>query len=284
MLTLEAAQYQRVSGVPEAARRSGTQAALWLGALLGEQIDRTTRCFERSEVTFNVCVSTMMDMPFTTGWLDWRAVRAAARRHTCFAPENFTPAYECAGWGFMLAYARRRCAPGSVAIISVVDINLLDLSFWRENEAWGKSGFGVATIAIRMPAAGALRLETGLSRSAWPMGEFCVRLREWLDQSSSRLANTPFLPAGMDSIYPRFLDTRRLMPNLHAEYGHAFGSDTWIAFIAALGQGARDENDVFTATSASLRGCWAMADLRIARDATLAFAHEAEAAKCEVRA
>ncbi len=274
MLTLESAVYRAVPTVPASVRDGPLHAAGFVGALIGAEVERATANLRPDEVALNLCVSTMMDLPFATGWLRWGDIRAAAKSHTRLPPHNFSAAYECAGWGFALAYARRHCWPGAALVISVIDLNLFDISFWRDNADWGHSGFGISTVVLRVPADGAFRIEASASQSSYHMGEFCVALRKWMATSEARYANTPFLPAGMVGIYGHFLPADRVLPDLHELHGHCFGSDTWVSYITHLGSGRLQRGGHYTATSASLRGYWAITDLRLAEDGLFGFVDE----------
>jgi hypothetical protein len=271
MLVLEAATYRAVPTVPAGVRESSAQAAGFMGRLIGEEIERVSVHLRPEDVALNLCVSTMIDLPFITGWLRWSDVREAAAAHTRLPPQNFTASYECAGWGYAVAYAHRHCWPGSVQIVSVVDLNLLDISFWRDNADWGKSGFGIATVVLRVPDNGDFHIETGASQSPFHMGEFCAALRKWLATSPSPWTNTPFLPDTMVGIYDHFLPKERVLPNLHAQYGHCFGSDTWISYITNLAEGRLQRGERYTATSASLRGFWVITDVQVARNGVFGF-------------
>ena len=198
----------------------------------------------------------------------------AAAAVTRFPPQNFSPSYECAGWGFALGYARRHCKPNSIVIVSVVDVNPWDISFWRASDHWGKSGFGISTVVFRVPPDGKFDINFGQSQSSYHMGEFCIELRKWLNSSKSERANVPFLPENMVGIYSQFLDTNRVLPDLHHKFGHCFGSDTWISYIVHSEQGLVVPGLVYTATSASLRGYRAIMDMRVSETATLAFTGE----------
>lgn len=261
MLTLEAA-FHRPAGPLGPAERTPEGAAEMFGALLGSEIAQA--CDGRDdEVALSFTVSTIMDMPFASQWLSWDAIRAVAREITPAAPRNFTASYECAGWGYALGYARRRLPEGGLVAITVADVNLLDIGFWRESEHWGRSGFGVATVLLRLPPADKIRMITGAAKSTQAMGEFCVDLRKWLANTPEGLANTPFLPPEMAAIYDHFLPMARIMPDLHARFGHAFGSDTWLSWITHLDGGLLRPGETHIATSASLRGFWAICDLAI---------------------
>lgn len=267
-MLLEAVHYRPVPVLPEAIRQGGADTARVLGDLIGAEIAATTARFGDEPMAFSIAVSTIMDMPFTAGFVTWPQIAARIRRHTRHVPSNFTASYECAGWGFALDYAARRCPQGGRVLLVVADLNMLDISFWRGNEMWGHSGFGISTVVLTLPPVGERSLRTRVAKSAQGMGEFCADLRQWLGQSPATLANVPFLPEGMSSIYDHFLPKGRIMPDLHADWGHCFGSDTWISFIDAHARGLLTPGTPYCATSASLRGYWTLADCTLATDAT----------------
>jgi hypothetical protein len=268
MLTLEAALYLCVPGLPEEwVSGDPTQIAARVGELLGRHIERATKDLAPDDVSLNLCVSTMIDLPFACGWLNWQNVVRAAARVTRHPPRNFTASYECAGWGFVLDYARRRARPGSRIIVTIADLNLLDLSFWREDANWGMSGYGVSTVIFKVPDSGKFPLRAKVAQSTYGMGEFCVDLSGWMTRSSAQYANVPFLPDKIAQIYGRFLDPQRLLPNLHDRFGHCFGSDTWVSYVDHATRGLIKRGEIYTATCASLRGYWAITDLLIAHEA-----------------
>lgn len=271
MLQLEAIHYRPIHDLPEAIRKGGADSAAVLGDLIGKEIAETTARFGDAPMDFSMAVSTIMDMPFTSGFVAWPDIAAQIARHTPHVPSNFTASYECAGWGFALDYAARRCPQGGRVLLVVADLNMLDISFWRGNENWGHSGFGISTVVLTLPPVEQRTLRTCVAKSAQGMGEFCADLRKWLGASDAQLVNVPFLPEEMSGIYDHFLPKDRVMPDLHADWGHCFGSDTWISFIDAHERGLLSEDTPYCATSASLRGYWTLADCQLAPGATIGF-------------
>lgn len=266
MMRLERVTYRPVPHMPPGVRESGTRAASLLGALMAEDIARITDGIPAAEIGYCMAVSTIMDMPFTSGYLRWSDIDRAIRDRGVVVPRNFTPAYECAGWGFALKYAERRMPQAGYAVILVVDINILGISFWDGDPNWGDSGFGISAVLLRLPDVSQRRLTTSVARSTQGMGEFCAALRGWLKDTPRGLANVPFLPAQMTQIYDHFLPQDRIMPHLHDRFGHAFGSDTWLSYITHINAGLLAPGSVHTATSASLRGYWTMSELELAPD------------------
>lgn len=263
MLQLDAIHYRPVPVLPQAVRTNGKAAAEIIGGLIGRELQATAGHIAPEEVVFSMAVTTIMDMPFTSGWITWPDIARAIGRETAHVPSNFTASYECAGWGFALDYASRRAPQAGYALITVVDLNILDISFWRGDKNWGSSGFGISTVLFKLPPVDQRDITAKVAKSAQGMGEFCADLRGCMRRSQAQLANVPFLPEEMAGIYDHFLDTGRLMPNLHGQWGHAFGSDTWINYIQALDDGLLDRDGLFLATSASLRGYWTYTEVTL---------------------
>jgi hypothetical protein len=266
MLRLERASYRPVPFMPAVVREGGDAAACILGGLMADEIARITDGIDPAVIGYSMAVSTIMDMPFTSGYLTWSQIAGVIRDRGIAPPMNFTPSYECAGWGFALANAGRRMPQAGYAVILVCDINLLDISFWNGDPNWGDSGFGIAAVLLRLPDVARRGIVTRVARSTQGMGEFCADLRQWLAVHPAGLANVPFLPEQMAQIYGHFLPADRVMPHLHDHWGHCFGSDTWLSFITHIQGGLLLPGSVHTATSASLRGYWAMTELEISPD------------------
>lgn len=264
MLEIEAVFYRPLPVMPPEIRAGGEHAARVIGRLLGEEANRAIGALDPAQIGFSMVVSTIMDMPFTSGWLRWENIRAEIARHCPHAPQNFTSSYECAGWGYALDYAARRAPQATYALILIPDLNILDISFWRgDPENWGHSGFGIASLLLKLPPVAERQIVVNVAQSNHGMGEFCSDLRKWLAKTPDGLVNVPFLPARMAEIYTHFLPMERVMPDLHAQWGHCFGSDTWISYITYLESGLLKPGEVHTATSASLRGYWTMTPVRL---------------------
>lgn len=271
MLQLEGIHYRPVPQLSKRERLIGDVACQIVGDLIGAEIVQTMAEHDNPQVDFVMCVSTIMDMPFVSGYLRWESIAERIATHTSVVPQNFTASYECAGWGFALDYARRRLPKGGRVLIVVADLNVLDISFWRENENWGQSGFGISTVLVTLPPSDALALTVGVAKSDQGMGEFCANLRKWLRSSEGAVTNVPFLPEDMAGLYSHFLPADRVMRNLHADWGHCFGSDTWISFIDAYQRKEIVPGCTYCATSASLRGYWTLSDVVLTQSFQAAF-------------
>lgn len=274
MLELEAVFYRSLAVLPSEIRSGGEQAACIIGRLLAEEVNRATASIDPAQIGFSMVVSTIMDMPFTSGWLRWESIRTEIARHCVHVPQNFTASYECAGWGYALEYAARRAPQSTYALILVADLNILDISFWRGDANWGASGFGISAVLLRLPPVEERNGVVSVAQSSQGMGEFCVDLRKWFSKTPEGLANVPYLPVEMAGIYTHFLPMDRVMPDLHAKWGHCFGSDTWISYITHLESGLLQPGQVHTATSASLRGYWTMTELQLSPTVRYGFVDE----------
>lgn len=262
MYLLEAAVYKRTVAWSALVLHGSNAVADRLGALLGRQIEISLGDIPAQSVGLNMVVSTMLDVPFTSQWLRWPAIASAARKHTRSAPQNIVTAYECASWGYVLRYAKN-CAPTApYIVISILDLNIFGLSYWRNNSMWGDSGFGLTTIVLRCSQDDFIHCQT--SKSANAFGEFCVDLRTVMTVKKDLRVCAPYFPPNIATLYDRLLPSERLLTNRNADYGHSFGSDPWIALIEHRQRGLDGPSDHYLATSIALSGYWCFAEVEIA--------------------
>ncbi|MBV8753544.1 MAG: hypothetical protein JO309_01550 [Pseudonocardiales bacterium] len=261
MFELESAIYRRTEPWAALARQGKDAVARELGELLGRQIEKAVGNIPADQVGLNMVVSTMLDMPFTSGWITWPEIADNARQHTRCPPENFVTAYECASWGYVLRYAKSCKLAAPYVVVTILDLNVFDLSYWRASPMWGHSGFGVATVVLRCSTDDFIYCQTSKSSNAF--GEFCFDLRNVMAKDATLLACPPFFPPNIAVLYDRLLPTERLLPNRNADYGHSFGADPWIALIEQRRAGLDRPGDVFLATSIALSGYWCFAEVRL---------------------
>jgi hypothetical protein len=239
-------------------------AAQVLGELIGKQIETALVDISAERVGLNMVVSTMLDMPFTSGWMRWSDVAAQAARYTRSPPQNSVCGYECASWGYVLRYARRHTRPAApYVVLTICDANVFNLSYWYENPSWGHSGFGVATVVLCNEGHGLELVQCRMSKSAHAFGEFCLELRNLMASDTSILVSPPYFPENIAALYHRLLPVERLLPNRHAQYGHSFGADPWIALIEQRRNKLDRPGDRFLATSIALSGYWCMAEVAL---------------------
>lgn len=264
MLELTSALYRRAGHWAGLSAEGAGPVSQKLGALLADQLAQASEGIDRSKIRRNFVVSTMLDLPFTSGWLKWPEIAQAAR---AASPEdlpdfdNFVSSYECASWGYCLRYAAQELEPGEMVAISVLDINILNLSYWEGNSNWGKSGFGLATIVLTLDE------ETGITcniaKSINAFGEFCLDMRSRAQTETDSLLVPPFFPHDIASMYTKLVPEERRTQNLTDTWGHCFGSDPWVGLIEEVRAGGDWAGQTYTATSVALNGYWVLARLRL---------------------
>ncbi|WP_321818266.1 MULTISPECIES: hypothetical protein [unclassified Paraburkholderia] len=262
--SLQAAVYRPAGPWPEIARRGARTVGRELARAIGEQIERATKGIPREQIGVNMVVSTILDMPFTSGWIEWDDIASQMPSWTSAVPHNLVTAYECSSWGFVLRYANLFERHQPYIVLSIVDINLFDLTHWHENPNWGKSGFGIATVVLKF--SGDDTIQCDVARSANGFGEFCVGLRNYMERDKAVRVTPPFFPPNISALYDRLLPRERLLPNLVDQYGHSFGSDPWIALIEHRLAKRDRPGERYLATSVSLNGYWCFAELEFATE------------------
>lgn len=264
MLELKAALYRKTDAWPRFAEDGPQAVAEALGELLSSQMQVACSGIDPEQVGMNFVVSTMLDLPFTAGWIDWEMIRPYTQRPYTPAFDSFVSAYECASWGYCLRYAKRFLMPGQYVAISVLDLNVFDLSYWHTNPNWGDSGFGLATLLFRLSADD--RVECHIAKSANGFGEFCLDMRRCSQEDEGVTLIPPFFPHNIAAMYTKLIPEHRRLPNLTEEYGHCFGSDPWLALIHCHGAGLMGGHDRFLASSVALNGYWCFTEIRLAAE------------------
>jgi hypothetical protein len=267
MFVLESAIYRAADDWGALVHRGKRAMVDALGSVIGQQVETAMQGVDRRELRANMVVTTMLDMPFTSGWLVWSDLREAMRRHTDACPETLLSAYECSSWGFALRYAKSLERPGRelppLVLLTIIDINIFNLSHWVENPNWGRSGFGIATVLLRCTEQD--NLSCHIAKAANGFGEFCVDLRSRMLADAGLIVTPPFFPPNISALYDRLLPPARLLPNRVDTWGHSFGADPWISLIERRWSNPEQLDDRYLATSVSLNGYWCTAELHIGK-------------------
>lgn len=265
MFVLEAAVYRGSDHWGDLASEGRGAIVEGLARVIAEQTEAVLDGVDRSELRANMVVTTMLDMPFTSGWLSWGDLQRATLAHTDAGPQTLISAYECSSWGFALRYAKTLEKSGRelppLVVISILDINILNLSHWYENENWGRSGFGIATVLLRCGKDD--RLSCHIAKADNGFGEFCVDIRNRMLADATVLVTPPFFPSNISALYDRLLPQDRLLPNRVETWGHSFGADPWISLIEQRLAGLDRPGDRYLATSVSLNGYWCTTELQL---------------------
>lgn len=262
MLELVHAVYRPTQPWANFVHSAGRDAVIGeLGALLSGQLETAMNGMDPAHIKRNFVVSTMLDLPVTSGWLDWDLLQPATQRPGVPRFDNFVLAYECASWGYCLRYAKRFLKPGECVAISVLDLNIFDLTYWDANPNWGQSGFGLATVILRMSDQDTFDCRT--AKSANGFGEFCLDLRRIAKEDAVSTLVPPYFPAEIAAMYTNLVPEDRRTENFAETWGHCFGSDPWVGLIIEAKAGRATPDRQFIATSVALNGYWALATLTL---------------------
>jgi hypothetical protein len=141
-------------------------------------------------------------------------------------------AYECAGWGYAVRFLSDHSDAEHV-LISIIDLDLCNLTWVRYPPYIGESGFGVTSLLLKLPRRWA---DVGVADGPYPdsgIREFVRTLRAWRTPGGPPMFG-PYLRADLRDLADRILGDGALSPNRMDAYGHSFGSDGWISLIEWL--------------------------------------------------
>ncbi|CQJ56184.1 Uncharacterised protein [Yersinia intermedia] len=238
--------------------------SLALAKVVGEQIARCLHDWQAPLPDRHFMCSTIMDLTFARQLVDWPTLVGQMHQYTDAVPDMLINAYECASWGYCLRQALSHPRTSPYVMCTIVDLNLMGLSFWRANPNWGDSGFGIATLLFRADADAHQRVTVNVAKTSNFIAEFSIAVRSWLaDKPQYKLA-LPFFPQSASQLFQRLLPDADILPDLHPRLGHCFGADPWISLIEQAPHALPGQR--FLATSVALNGYWAMADITLAAD------------------
>ncbi|MCO7225538.1 hypothetical protein [Pleionea sp. CnH1-48] len=225
---------------------------------------------EKKSIERHFLCSTMIELPFTSGALQWNDIRKNIRKDDIPMPCTYVNAYECASWGYSLRYFLTR--PSSrYLLVSILDANLMDFEFWRHNENWGHSGFGLCTLLLEADDSAMESLTTGCATTYNSTAEFATIIRRHMMSVEDVTLALPFFPDHIRQIFTRMLNGSPQLPDLHEQYGHCFGSDPWLTILQHGLDNTIQEQQDFLACSIALNGYFSMAQVSINSDTQLLF-------------
>lgn len=152
--------------------------------------------------------------------------------HTGRTPEVFTTAYECTGWGYLLRHLASQRAPDRATRVAlqIADINMFEVARWNRSSLWGHSGFGVSSLVLEV-GAGDLTLVLRQGRKDLALNGLVREVKAFAAEHRPHAVALPFFPDETAQLVRPPLSNTNLLPNLHANFGHCFGSDPWIALL-----------------------------------------------------
>lgn len=199
----------------------------------------------------------------------WAGLSQAIERQQGYAPLCYINAYECTGWGYILRLAERLNLRDQPILISILDVNAFGMSCWNQHEQWGQSGFGLATLLVRLAptsAAASGALQISASTGANPFNHFALAVRKQLLADAGLCAVMPFFPRATQALFDRILESFPHLPDRHPQWGHCFGSDPWLSIILSHREGYDlHQHGQMLACSLAYSGYFSLAKVQIAK-------------------
>lgn len=180
-------------------------------------------------------------------------------------------AYECASWGYTLRHSAGQPGPRQVLLV-IADLDVHQFDHWTQAELWrnlwGHTGFGVTVLAIELAGGAGENLRLTPSAGPGSLMEFARQVKSLCAASPEALLCQPFFPEKTQEMFARLVGCANPLPQLHAQYGHCFGSDPWIALITErLAQGTAPRERQAVVASLAFNGYSATARVCLAADA-----------------
>lgn len=255
---------------PQKQRPTINESFKWLTGLIGTQVEKILAplsATEQAQIERHFLCSTMIDLPFTTGDISWPVVSEMLAQHGGKQPDNFINAYECASWGYSLRHYLSQHSQQKndqrFLLVSIVDANLYDLEFWRYNEHWHESGFGITTVLLEVTAPLSNELCIGSAVTHNSMAEFATIVRRTATTRENCELAMPFFPQNIQQMFDKLLVNQTRLPDLHSQWGHCFGSDPWLCILSHCLDNEVTEDKQYLACSLALNGYYAMAEVTV---------------------
>ena len=242
-----------------------------LGPQVNQLIEKTgipTTEFER-----HFLCSTMIELPFTTQSVNWRDIVDQLKEYGEHQPDTFVNAYECASWGYSLRHylkqAERAHRQAKYMIVSIIDANVYDFEFWRYNDHWQHSGFGITTVILEVenPLTDEMTIGSAVTHNG--VAEFFTVVRRTMMNKPGAVVALPFFPVNVQMMFEKLLRGQPSLPDLHAKYGHCFGADPWLSLLTHGLSNKIEQPQRFMACSVALNGYYAIAELMLTSDTVL---------------
>ncbi|NVN09769.1 hypothetical protein [Nguyenibacter vanlangensis] len=218
--------------------------------------------------------STIMSPRVTEPGPEQHAVTRALAEATGCTPLLIN-AYECTGWGYILRHVTHLGITGPIMIL-IQDCDVHNFTFWRRNDAWGNSGFGITTLIIDVGAGAAADVSVDAVPKAGALRNFRKALGVFTAAKPAQVVSTPFFPEATRKGFRATSHLPNECADRHGEYGHSFGSDPWIGLIEACA-GARPATAIVG--SLALNGYHAIAHITLSPNAVIELHNSAAADK-----
>lgn len=252
----------------------------WLSGLIQSQTHQILAgltASEKAQIDRHFLCSTMVELPFTTGDIAWTEVAAQLALKGPHNPDTYINAYECASWGYSLRHYLTYAKPEKARfmLVSILDANLYDLTFWRYNENWHESGFGITTLLLEVTGEVTDELITQCALTHNSMAEFATVVRRTVTDKDDVCLALPFFPDHIQDMFNKLLAKQWRLPDLHHNWGHCFGSDPWLSILCHSLENPPLEAQKYMAASLALNGYFAMAEVVVNQHTQLVLNQEA---------
>lgn len=240
------------------------------GKLIFEQSSRVLESISselRKEISRHFICSTMIELPFTTGAITECDLNSV-EEYQGVPDASFINTYECASWGYSLRYYLRQNPDTRYVMVSILDVNVLDLSFWQSNENWGKSGFGLCTFLLEVESFNKHDISAGCTVTYNTTPEFATIVRKMAIGRDDLTLSLPFFPENIRQIFTKLLSGFDKLPDLHGRWGHCFGSDPWLNIISHGMNGGFPQRKELLACSIALNGYYCTAEVCVDQHST----------------
>ncbi len=259
-------------------QRKPTKSAFnWLSELIAAQTNQILAPLtehEKAQISRHFLCSTMIELPMTTGDISWSEISAMLVEHGENQPDTFINAYECASWGYSLRHYIKQGTNSGFMLVSIIDANVYDLEFWRYNEHWHSSGFGITTVLLEITAPLTNELVTQCALTHNSMAEFATVVRRVATHRENCELAMPFFPDNIQEMFNKLLVNKPRLKDRHQDWGHCFGSDPWLSILCHGLENKIKQPTNYLACSLALNGYFAMAEVKVTPDTMLIMQQE----------
>ena len=237
-MLLDSAIYTKLQHFPV---NAALDPAAFENALGREMLAHTQRLSQHGalKVKHHFVTSTVLTSSLNRAKPSWQGLSQAIQRQGGQAPLCYINAYECTGWGYILRLMQQLKLYDQPVLISILDVNAFDMTCWNQHEQWGNSGFGLATLLLRLTAdhAASDQLQISASTGTNPFNHFALAVRKQLSADQGLCAAMPFFPRATQELFDRILLNFPHLADRHPQWGHCFGSDPWLSIILSQREG-----------------------------------------------
>jgi hypothetical protein len=215
-----------------------------LGTKLVEFARRATAGRDGSGFSYYVCSSTL-DTPCSGGWFE-PAVLCGRIYEDSKLNCSYSNAMQCASWGFLVRHHLANKAEVRNILVAIVDANPFGMSFWEENEFWGRTGHRVTLLHLETagrPGDDATSKQRtgdsiviGQCNPGVMLYDYAREIQKAMSCFPQHVLAIPYFEGKMRKGIKRNLSGYAYLPDLYEEYGHLCGADPWMSIARDRGR------------------------------------------------